>query len=99
MNEKIDAKQLACIDRKLRTVVYDAADNPKLTEMSDALYVLTQRLWGLIFQKGKWKGEMEALQDEIQQTYEVLSGANPEKAGKIRRQLLSDHVNRIKGRL
>jgi DNA-binding GntR family transcriptional regulator len=97
--DKMDQKQLADIDQKLRSVIYDAANNPKLTEMSDSLYVLTQRLWGVIFQKGKWKDEMEAIQDEITQTYEVLQAGDPEKAGSVRRQLLSNHVNRIKGRL
>jgi DNA-binding GntR family transcriptional regulator len=99
LEEIMDQKQLADIDAKLRSVVYDAANNPKLTEMSDSLYVLTQRLWGLIFQKGKWKDEMKAILDEIKETYDVLLAGDPEKAGEVRRRLLSSHVERIKERL
>ncbi len=34
--------------------------------------------------------------EEIKQTYEVLLEGDSQKAGKLRRQLLSSHVNRIK---
>ena len=99
LHEGMDQKQLADIDKKLRNVIYDAASNPKLTEISDSLHVLTQRLWGLVFQKGKWHDEVEAMMEEIKQTYEVLLEGDSQKVGKLRRQLLNSHVERIKNRL
>lgn len=97
MTEEIDHTTLATIDKKLRKIVYDAADNDILTEMSDFLYCLTQRLWSLMFKRGNWKGELEAIIHEMELTYTVLSDGDPDKAGETRRRLLDEHVQRIKG--
>lgn len=97
MTDEIDHTTLATIDKKLRKIVYNAADNEILTEMSDFLYSLTQRLWSLMFKKGSWKGELEAMIREMDLTHKVLSEGDPKKAGDTRRQLLDEHVQRIKG--
>lgn len=99
LTQEMDQKQLVGVDKQLRRVIYDAANNPKLTEISDSLYALTQRLWGVLFIRGKWKDEVKAMIEEIEQTHEALSEGDPEKAGKVRRQWLNEHVDRIKGRL
>jgi DNA-binding GntR family transcriptional regulator len=91
--------ELANIDNKLRSVVYDAANNTRLTEISDSLHSQTQRLWSLIFRKGSWNGEVKAMMNEIIQTHEVLSKGDAGNAGLVRRHLLNDHVQRIKGKL
>lgn len=97
MTEEIDHKTLATIDKKLRKIVYEAADNDILTEISNFLYSLTQRLWSLMFKRGNWEGELKAMIHEMELTHTVLSEGDPEKAGETRRQLLDDHVQRIKG--
>ncbi len=94
---EIDHTTLATIDKKLRKIVYNAADNDILTEISDFLYSLTQRLWSLMFKRGNWKGELEAIIHEMDLTHKVLSEGNPKKAGDTRRRLLDEHVQRIKG--
>lgn len=97
MKAEIDHKTLATIDKKLRKIVYHAADNDILTEISDFLYSLTQRLWSLMFKRGNWAGELKAIIHEMAMTHQVLSEGDPQKAGETRRRLLDDHVQRIKG--
>jgi len=97
MEDEIDHTTLATIDKKLRKIVYDAADNDILTEISDFLYSLTQRLWSLMFKRGNWKGELEAIIHEMDLTHKVLSEGDPKNAGETRRRLLDEHVQRIKG--
>ncbi|MCG8638967.1 MAG: GntR family transcriptional regulator [Desulfobacterales bacterium] len=97
MKDEIDHTTLATIDKKLRKIVYHAADNDMLTEISDFLYSLTQRLWSLMFKRGNWKGELQAIIHEMDLTHKVLSEGDPVKAGAARRRLLDEHVQRIKG--
>ena len=97
MNDEIDHTTLATIDKKLRKIVYNAAGNEILTEISDFLYSLTQRLWSLMFKRGNWKGELEAIIHEMDLTHKALSEGDPENAGDTRRRLLDEHVQRIKG--
>jgi len=97
MEDEIDHTTLAAIDKNLRKIVYDAADNDILTELSDFLYSLTQRLWSLMFKRGNWKGELEAIIREMDLTHKVLSEGDPKNAGETRRRLLDEHVQRIKG--
>ena len=97
MKDEIDHTTLASIDKKLRKIVYDAADNDILTEISDFLYSLTQRLWSLMFKRGNWKGELQAIIHEMDLTHKAFSESDPEKAGDTRRRLLDEHVQRIKG--
>lgn len=97
MKDEIDHTTLADIDKRLRKILYAAADNDILTEMSNFLYSLTQRLWSLMFKRGNWEGELKAIIHEIDMTHKVLSEGDPEKAGATRHQLLDDHVQRIKG--
>jgi len=97
--ENMNQIELANIDGKLRNVVYEAANNARLTEISNSLHSQTQRLWSMIFRKGSWNGEVKAMMGEIVQTHEVLSKGDPQKAGEVRRQLLNAHVQRVKGKL
>jgi DNA-binding GntR family transcriptional regulator len=97
MKDEIDHTALATIDNKLRKIVYNAAGNDILTEISDFLYSLTQRLWSLMFKKGNWEGELKAIIREMDLTHKVLSEGDQENAGDTRRRLLDEHVQRIKG--
>ena len=97
MTDEIDHTTLAAIDKKLRAIVYHAADNDILTEISDFLYSLTQRLWSLMFKKGNWEGELKAIIHEMDLTHQALSKGDPQAAGDTRRRLLDEHVQRIKG--
>lgn len=97
MKDEIDHTTLASIDKRLRKIVYSAADNDILTEMSDFLYSLTQRLWSLMFKRGNWEGELKAMIHEMDLTHKVLSEGDLGKAGETRRRLLNEHVQRIKG--
>lgn len=97
MKDEIDHTALATIDKKLRKIVYNAAANDILTEISDFLYSLTQRLWSLMFKRGNWKGELKALIREMDLTHKAFAEGDPAKAGDTRRRLLDEHVQRIKG--
>lgn len=97
MKEEIDHTTLATIDKRLRKIVYNAAGNDILAEISDFLYSLTQRLWSLLFKRGNWEGELKAIIREMELTHKALSQGDPKKAGDTRRRLLDEHVERIKG--
>lgn len=96
--ENMDLIGLMKIDKKLRGVVYDAANNSMLAEISDSLHNQTHRLWSVIFQRGHWSGEVKAMMDEIIITHEVFSEGDPQKAGIARREMLKVNVQRIKGK-
>lgn len=98
LRDAMDHKALAAIDKKLRAVVYAAANNDILTWISDFLHGQTHRLWSVMFEHGNWTGEKNAILDEIDKTHAVLSGRDAQQAGKVRRELLHDHVQRIKGK-
>ncbi|MEH0019325.1 MAG: GntR family transcriptional regulator [Desulfobacter sp.] len=97
--EEMDRTDLAKIDRKLRQIVYKAANNNTLTEISDFLHSQTQRLWFIMFERGNRTEELNAIIDEIERTHETLSAGDPREAGRNRRRMLNGHVQRIKGRL
>ncbi len=82
------------VDRGLRTILTDAANNPVLKNISEALYDLTARLWCAVLDKGDWKEEVQSIVDEIGQTITVLK-SDEKKLGALRRDLLTQHVERI----
>jgi DNA-binding GntR family transcriptional regulator len=95
---KKDRKALVGIDLEFRRVLYDAANNPVLRDMSQYLYNLTLRLWYAVFNRGDWIEEVRSLLEEIERSHEVLTRRQPEEAGKLRRELLSGHIERIKSK-
>lgn len=94
--DRKNRKGLVNIDFKFRDVLYDAANNPVLRDMSQYLYDLTLRLWYIISDRGDWAEEVQPLLDEIKQTYEALSRGNPQEVGKLRSEFLIRHFARIR---
>lgn len=91
-------KAMSDIDFRLRNILYGAANNPLLREVSDFLYNITIRLWYFIYEKGDWEEENAAYLNEIVETKIALVEKNPAKTGETRRGCLADHVERIKKR-
>ena len=83
------------IDFKFLDVLYDAANNLVLRDISQYLYDLTLRLWYIISDRGDWAEEVQSLLDEIKQTYEALSRGNSQEVGKLRSEFLIGHFARI----
>lgn len=94
--DRKNRKDLVNIDFKFRDVLYDAADNPVLRDISQYLYHLTLRLWYIISDRGDWAEEVQPLLDEIKQTRKALSRRDPQEAGKLRREFLIKHFARIR---
>ena len=94
--DRKNRKDLVNIDFKFRDVLYDAADNPVLRDISQYLYDLTLRLWYIISDRGDWAEEVQPLLDEIKQTRKALSRRDPQEAGKLRREFLIKHFARIR---
>ncbi len=90
-----DKAALISIDRELRAILNDSADNPVLKNISESLYDLTVRLWCAVLDKGNWKEEVQSIIDEISQTITVLKSATKE-LGALRRDLLAQHLERIR---
>ncbi len=83
------------IDFKYRDVLYGAANNPVLGNISQYLYYLTLRIWYIVIDID-WAEEVQAFSEEIEQTLEALSRKDPQEAGKVRREWLIRHLERIK---
>ncbi|RLB87130.1 MAG: hypothetical protein DRH50_17385 [Deltaproteobacteria bacterium] len=86
------------VDLTFRNVLYDAANNPVLRDMSQYLYNLTVRLWYITSARGDWREEVRPLLNEIEQTLDALSKKDLEAAGRIRRHCLIDHFERIRNK-
>jgi DNA-binding GntR family transcriptional regulator len=89
-------KGLAQIDFRLRAILYDAASNPVLRDISNQLYNLTFRIWFIIMGRGDWTEEVQALINEIQAIRDTLAKRNPAEASDARKSMLLRHVERIK---
>lgn len=98
LSSQRDRKALASIDRRFREALYDAGNNPVLKDMSEFLYNITFRLWYIISDRGDWAEEVQALLDEIEQTHRSLFKRIPMEAGKLRRESLRMHIERIKSK-
>ena len=92
---KKDKAGLMAIDRELRDILNDSTNNPVLKNISEALYDLTVRLWYAVLDKGAWQEEVQSVFDEIGQTITVLKDSG-EKFGTLRRELLNEHIERIR---
>lgn len=84
------------IDLSFRDILYDAANNPVLRDVSEYLYNQTVRLWYITSERGDWGEEVRPLLNEIERTLDALSRKDLEAAGRIRRECLIDHFDRIR---
>ena len=86
---------LMSIDRDVRAILNDCTNNPVLRDISESLYDHTVRLWCVVLEKGGWEEEVQSVMDDIDQTLEVLNGEKS-KLGELRRELLIQHIERIR---
>ena len=91
-----DKKKLARLDLRYRNILYQAVNNPVVTELSQGLYEQTFRLWFITLDSGDWKKEIQAVVEELKTVNTVLSQRDPQKAYELRRALLVAHFDRIK---
>ena len=89
-----DKFALITTDREFRAILNGSINNPVLKKISEDLYDQTVRLWCAILDKGDWKEEVQSIADEIEQTITILR-SDEKKLGLLRRNLLSQHVERI----
>lgn len=90
-------RNLVRIDLKFRRIIYEAAGNPILTELSDHLYNITVRVWYMVVSRVDWSAEVQGLLDELTATIEVLESRDADRAGELRREFLVRFVERVKG--
>ncbi len=93
-----DRALLAGIDFKLRDIIYGAAGNPVLTEISERLYHQTFRLWASIMEKGEWSEEVRAVSDEITELVSAFKSSTPHTAGNIRKDNMMKHLERLRSK-
>jgi len=91
-------RQFMNIDIKFREVLNNSADNPTLKEISDYLYNQTMRVWYMVFEKNNFSTEVKEEMKEIEETIEVLSQKDPQKAEKFRRNVIINYVERVKNK-
>lgn len=85
-------------DFKFRDILYDAANNPVLKDISQYLYHLTIRLSYILFERGEWEEGVKASLDEYEQVYKALSRRDSVATGSLRREWLRTHIERIKAK-
>ncbi|MHB8767354.1 MAG: GntR family transcriptional regulator [Deferrisomatales bacterium] len=93
-----DRRALIGVDMKFRDVLYDAANNQQLKELSYQLWSLTLRVWYSFFDRSDWKVEVEGMLREIEETREVLTRRDPHEAEAIRQGYLLKFLERIRGK-
>ena len=98
MIERKDLKALAGIDFHFRNVLYEAAGNPVLTDISELLYRITFRMWYLTMDRGDWTAEVGSMENEIAETLQALQNNNPSATGDIRQAHLLSHIERIQAK-
>ncbi len=91
-----DKKKLVRLDHDYRAILYDAVNNPVVTELSRGLYEQTFRLWFITLDSGDWQNEINSIIQELNAVNEVLSSGDGQKAYDLRKLLLVDHFERIK---
>ena len=94
-----DPKALAAIDISIKALFHEAVGNPYLKEMSDRLYALTFRLWYFNMIKMNteaWNNETATVKKELSEMSNLLAQNNPMKVGIARKNLLLEHLERIR---
>ena len=90
-------KELMKIDFHFRDVLYEAAGNPILGDISRQLYNLTVRLWyPRLKNKNTWKEEVQLMADEIKTTIDALKSGDAEKTASVRQHWLRENIERMK---
>lgn len=84
------------IDFLFRDILYGAAQNPILTELSDFLYHITLRVHLLAFNKGDFSRLTPLFMSEMREFQEVFTQGDIEAAGRIRRRYLKEYLEDVK---
>lgn len=84
------------IDLLFRDILYEAAENPILRELSDFLYHLTLRVHLLTFNKGDFSRLRPLFLNELKEFQEAFADGNTEEAGQIRRRYLKEYLVDVK---
>ncbi len=84
------------IDFLFRDILYEAAQNPILREISDFLYHLTLRVHLLTFNKGNFSRLTPLFLKEMKEFQKVFANGNVEEAGQIRRRYLKEYLEDVK---
>jgi DNA-binding GntR family transcriptional regulator len=84
------------IDFLFREILYAAAQNPILKEISDFLYHLTLRVHLLAFNKGDFNRLAPLFLNEMKEIQEAFTNGNVEAAGQIRRRYLKEYLVDVK---
>lgn len=84
------------IDFLFRDILYEAAQNPILKEMSDFLYHLTLRINLLAYNKGDFKRCKPLFIKEMNGFQQVFSNRDIEEAAKIRRAFMKEYLVGVK---
>ncbi|SMC56240.1 DNA-binding transcriptional regulator, GntR family [Desulfocicer vacuolatum DSM 3385] len=95
-NREKDKKKLVLLDHEYRSILYDAVNNPVVTEVSQGLYEQTFRLWYITLASGDWQNEIASVIQEFGAVNDVLLSGNTQQAYDLRKSLLVDHFDRIK---
>lgn len=92
-------KDLIMVDVLLRKILLEAAGNEILTEMSSYLYNLTVRIWTMLIDRNNYEYEVDLRLDEIEKTIAALRAGDPEKTGRLKQDLLSRYIQRVRDRI
>jgi DNA-binding GntR family transcriptional regulator len=84
------------IDRKFRDILYEAAQNPILKEMSDFLYHITLRINLLAHQKGDFQRCLPLFLEEMQAFQEAFASKDVAAAGKLRQRYMKEYLVGVK---
>lgn len=84
------------IDLLFREILYEAAQNPMLKEISDFLYHLTLRVHLLAFNKGGSGRLTPLFLSEMREFQGVFASKDIEEAGRIRRRYLKEYLEDVK---
>ncbi len=89
-------RDLVQIDMAFREILFDAACNPVLREISVHLYNLTLRLWYITLDRGLWSEEVQAVLDEIAAIKTAWKESGPQAVGSLRKEILVRHLGRLR---
>ena len=84
------------IDFLFRDILYEAAQNPILAELSDFLYHLTLRVHLLSFNKGDFSRLTRLFLNEMKDFQKVFANRNVDEAGQIRCRYLTEYLVDVK---
>ena len=83
-------------DFSFRDILYGAAQNPMLKEISDYLYHITLRINLLAYNKGDFERCKPLFKKEMEAFKKVFSSRDVEEAGRIRRRFLKEYLVGVK---